>query len=74
MKTIPVPADLPPTAALALWEWLADLEQAVWTHYESDLLPLLVAETATLTYTGPEDDPGGDDDIPFPTDPEDEPY
>lgn len=70
MKTIPVPADLPPSAAFALWEWLGNLEHAVWTHYESELIPLLMVETEALNYNDPEHEPGDDDDIPFPIDPE----
>ena len=46
MKTFPVslPEDLPPTVALALFEALQNLTNAVWNLYESDLIELMMAE------------------------------
>ncbi len=46
MKTFPVslPEDLPPTVALALFEALQNLSNAVWNLYETDLIELMMAE------------------------------
>jgi hypothetical protein len=46
MKIFPVslPEDLPPAVALALFETLDNLTNAVWTLYETDLIELMMAE------------------------------
>ena len=46
MKTFPVPLpeDLPPAVALALFEVLQDLTHALWNQYESDLIELIMTE------------------------------
>ena len=46
MKTIPVPLpeDLPPAVALALFEVLQTLTQALWDQYETDLIELIMSE------------------------------
>jgi hypothetical protein len=46
MKTFAVslPEDLPPAVALALFETLENLTNAVWNLYESDLIDLMMAE------------------------------
>jgi hypothetical protein len=46
MKTFPVvlPDDLPPAVALALFETLDNLSNAIWNLYESDLIELMMAE------------------------------
>ena len=46
MKTFPVvlPEDLPPAVALALFETLDNLSNAVWNLYESDLIALMMAD------------------------------
>ena len=46
MKTFPVslPEDLPPAVALALFEALQNLTNAVWNLYETDLIELMMAE------------------------------
>jgi hypothetical protein len=46
MKTFPVslPEDLPPAVALALFETLENLTNAVWNLYQSDLIELIMAE------------------------------
>jgi len=45
MKTFPVslPEDLPPAVALALFETLDNLSNAIWNLYESDLIELMTA-------------------------------
>jgi len=47
MKTFPVslPEDLPPAVALALFETLDNLSNAVWNLYETDLVELMTAES-----------------------------
>ena len=47
MKTllVPIPHDLSPALALALYELLQDLTHAVWEQYEVDLLELIMAES-----------------------------
>ena len=47
MKTllVPIPHDLPPALALALFELLQDLSHAVWEQYQVDLLELIRAES-----------------------------
>jgi hypothetical protein len=46
MKIFPVslPEDLPPAVALALFETLENLTNAVWNLYQSDLIELIMAE------------------------------
>ena len=46
MKIFPVllPEDLPPAVALALFETLDHLTNAVWNLYETDLIELMMAE------------------------------
>ena len=46
MKTFPVslPEDLPPAVALALFEALQNLTDAIWNLYETDLIELMMAE------------------------------
>ena len=46
MKTFPVslPEDLPPAVALALFEALQNLTNAVWNLYETDLIELMMAD------------------------------
>jgi len=59
------PDHLPPQAALALFECLTDLADAVWQHYEPVLLDQIISEL----YTPPDEcskfDLDPDDDIPF---------
>ena len=59
------PHHLPPKAALALFEGLTELVDAVWQHYESVLLDQIISERNTP----PDDDTqlplDPDDDIPF---------
>ena len=40
----PLPEDLSPPVALALFELLQDLSDALWQQYETDLLDLIIAE------------------------------
>ena len=46
MNTFPIslPEDLPPAVALALFEALQNLTNAVWNLYETDLIELVMAE------------------------------
>jgi hypothetical protein len=46
VKTLPVtlPDDLPPAVALALFEFLQDISQALWDQYETELIELIMAE------------------------------
>lgn len=40
--TFPLPPDLPPRTALALFELLNGLADALWQHYETDLVALIM--------------------------------
>jgi hypothetical protein len=46
MNTFPVslPEDLPPAVALALFETLDNLSNAVWNLYETDFIELITAD------------------------------
>jgi hypothetical protein len=46
MKTFPLslPEDLPPAVALALFETLDNLTNAVWNLYQTDLIELIMPE------------------------------
>jgi hypothetical protein len=46
MKTLPftLPEDLSPPVALALFEVLQDLTDALWQQYETDLVELIMQE------------------------------
>jgi len=53
MKTFPVPLpeDLPPAVALALFETLENLSNAVWNLYKTDLIELMTAECDPIAST-----------------------
>jgi hypothetical protein len=59
----PLPDHLPPEAALALFDCLSDLLEAVWQHYE----PFLLEQILRDLHAPPDDEsePEFDDDIPF---------
>ena len=41
---VPIPDNLPPALALALFDLLQDLSHALWDQYETDLIELIMAE------------------------------
>jgi hypothetical protein len=50
---------------MALWDWLAELQSAIWDHYDSVLTPLIQEELALFDH--PETAPTqSDEDVPFP--------
>jgi hypothetical protein len=57
----PVPAHLSPEAALALFDCLTELVDAVWQHYEPVLLDQIIRDQNDP----PEDHTELDDEIPF---------
>ena len=58
-----LPDHLPPEAALALFDCLTDLVEAVWQHYEPVLLDQILIELNTTPDV--DDKLDFDDDIPF---------
>ncbi len=40
----PIPQDLSPHTALALFELLSDFTDALWQHYETELVKLIIDE------------------------------
>ena len=40
----PLPQDLPPRTALALFELLSGLTDALWQHYETELVELIMED------------------------------
>ncbi len=65
MKTSPftLPEDLSPPVALALFEVLRDLTDALWQQYETDLLELIMQERNQFPASQQVLD--FDDDLPF---------
>ena len=65
MKTLPVPIpdNLPPAPALALFEFLQDLSQALWDQYATELIELIMAERNQVPPTQQTLD--FNDDLPF---------
>ena len=65
MKTLPVPIpdNLPPALALALFEFLQDLSQALLDQYETELIELIMAERNQVPPTRQTLD--FNDDLPF---------
>jgi hypothetical protein len=59
------PPQLPPKAALALFDCLTDLVDAVWQHYESVILDQIMRELNTPPDDGAKLPLDPDDDIPF---------
>lgn len=59
------PPQLPPKAALALFDCLTDLVEAVWQHYESVILDQIMRELNTPPDDGAKLPLDPDDDIPF---------
>ena len=43
-STFPLPQDLSPTTALALFDLLSALTDALWQQYETELLELIMAD------------------------------
>lgn len=62
---LPFPDHLPPEAALALFDCLTELVEAVWQLYEPVLLDQILTETNTQTDGRVEPQPDFDDEIPF---------
>ena len=60
-----LPDHLPPKAALALFECLTDLVEAVWQHYESVLLDQIMSELNTPSQDCSKLYLDIDNDIPF---------
>ena len=65
MKTfsVPIPDDLPPAVALALFEVLQDLTHVLWDRYETDLIQLIMTERNQVPAAQHALD--CDDDLPF---------
>ena len=65
MKTLPFmfPEDLSPPVALALFEVLQDLTDALWQQYEIDLVELIMKERNQVPASQQALD--FDDDLPF---------
>ena len=59
------PHHLPPKAALALFDCLTDLVDAVWQHYESVILDQIMRELNTPPDDGAKLHLDPEDDIPF---------
>jgi len=59
----PIPEGLPPKTAMALFELLTGLTDALWQHYEAELVELIMADLKPC----PESQHSFDfnDDIPF---------
>jgi len=62
---LPFPDHLPPEAALALFDCLTELVEAIWQHYEPVLLDQILTEMNTPTDGRGEPKPDFDDEIPF---------
>ncbi len=60
---VPLPEDLSPPLALALFELLQDLTDALWQQYETDLVELIMQERNPVPPSQLEFD--FNDDIPF---------
>ena len=65
MKTLPFtfPEDLSPAAALALFEVLQALTDALWQQYQTELVELIMEERNAAPASQPALD--FDDDLPF---------
>lgn len=65
MKTFPVslPENLPPAVALALFETLDNLTNAVWNLYETELISLITADPSQVPHAQQAFD--FNDDLPF---------
>lgn len=65
MKTfpIPLPEDLPPAVALALFEALQHPTTALWDQYETEFIELIMAERSRIPATRQSHD--FNDDLPF---------
>lgn len=58
-----LPEHLPPQTAMALFELLSELADAIWQQYDTDLVKLIIAERDQPP--APQPDPDFDDDIFF---------
>ncbi len=58
-----LPVDLPPETAMALFELLSELTDALWQQYETELVELIMAERNQVPASQQVFD--FDDDIPF---------
>ena len=58
-----LPKDLSPKTALALFDLLNELTDALWQHYESELVDLIVNDSEP--YSNVQQSFDFDDDLPF---------
>ena len=67
MNTFPftVPEDLPPALALALFELLQGLTDALWQQYEIELVELIMQDRNQFPASQLELELDFDDDLPF---------
>ena len=66
MKSTPnfqLPQDLPPETAMALFDLLSGLIDALWQHYETELVELIMDEHNA--YPASQQTFDFDDDLPF---------
>ena len=65
MKTLPIPQHWKPRQALAYFEFLAQLQQAIWDTYDDQIVPIIIAENVPEPPDDNDDKLDPDDDIPF---------
>jgi len=61
--TVPIPQNLPPETALALFDLLSGLTHALWQQYESELVALIMDDLNT--YPAAQQSFDFNDDLPF---------
>jgi hypothetical protein len=62
-STFPLPQDLSPKTALALFDLLSALTDALWQQYETELVELIMEELNV--YPGDQSSLDFNDDLPF---------
>lgn len=65
-----VPRDLPAEAAMTVYNWICEVEAAIWNHYADVLVPLIIQENALYAHLQNDQDTGDPytdltDDLPY---------
>jgi len=65
MKTLPIPQHWKPRQALAYFDFLQHLCQAIWENYDDQIVSIIIADNLPQPPDDNDDALDPDDDIPF---------
>ena len=65
MKTLPIPQHWKPRQAFDYFDFLGQLQHAIWDAYQDQIVPLIIADNAPEPPDDNDSTLDPDDDIPF---------